>query len=68
MSDVHIDLSALQRTITGQIQVDEDALLQLRRQIDQLTARLNANRGKLDLLADLMVASGGEQGDVDRGE
>ena len=67
MSDTQINLTALQRTITEQIRTDENSLAALRRQTDQLTARINANRGKLDLLADLMVASAGSQGQVDEG-
>lgn len=68
MSDVQINLTALQRTIAEQLRADETNLAALRRQVDQVTARINANRGKLDLLADLMAASTNDHGQVDGGE
>ena len=48
-----IDLAPKQRAIVEQIQADRKELDRLEAMRDQLIARINANRGKLELIAEL---------------
>lgn len=53
-----IDLTERQRAIVAQIQADEATLTRLREQEDTVLARLNANRGKLELIFELAAQYG----------
>jgi hypothetical protein len=56
--DGSIDLTEKQRAIIAQIQADERRLVALESERDQALARLNANRGKLELIAELVAEYG----------
>lgn len=57
-----IDLTPKQRTIVQQIQEDQAELSQLEQRQTQLLARINANRGKLELIAELAEEYGQQPG------
>ena len=48
-----IDLGAHQRAVAGQIQADQQRLKELNEERERVIERINAGRGKLDLIAEL---------------
>lgn len=59
---VNIDLSSKQRAVVQQMQRDHEELSSLEARRDSLLARINANRGKLELIAELAAEYGSTGG------
>lgn len=59
MTTIQIQLAPIQQRIIAQTQHDEGYLAHLQREIEAVKDRLAANRGKLDLLAELAQQAGG---------